>query len=99
MHTETEFQVQPSFSTEALEILMGANLDRVHATNRLSGTEPVGQRSWNKNTTCIIHPPSDGGPRRPPVGTKWQPVRVHSAGNSSQVRRMTGLPDGESRGR
>ena len=44
MYTETEFQLQASSSTEMLKMLIGAGLDRVQATNLLTGAEPMGQR-------------------------------------------------------
>ena len=38
MYSEAEFQLQPSSSGEALELLLGARLDRVQATNLLAGS-------------------------------------------------------------
>ena len=43
MDSEAEFQLQPSSSVEALELLLGAGLDRVQAANLLSGTDSSGQ--------------------------------------------------------
>ena len=42
MDTETEFQLQPSSSM--LEMLIGADRDRVRVTNLLTVAEPSGQR-------------------------------------------------------
>ena len=43
MDSEAEFQLQPSSSVEALELLLGAGLDRVQAANLLSGTDSSDQ--------------------------------------------------------
>ena len=43
MDSEAEFQLQPSSSAEALELLLGAGLDRVQAANLLTG-DSSGQR-------------------------------------------------------
>lgn len=43
MDSEAEFQLQPSSSVEALELLLGAGLDRVQAANLLSGADSSGQ--------------------------------------------------------
>ena len=79
-------------------MLIDAGLDRVHMTTLLSGTEPAGPETHGTRT---LHGSEilfviDGGPRRPPVSTKWQPVQAHGAGNSGQVQRTTGLPHSES---
>ena len=47
MDSETEFQLQPSSSGEALELLLGAGLDRVQATNLLAGSS--GQRPTSQD--------------------------------------------------
>ena len=47
MDSEAEFQLQPSSSREALELLLGAGLDRVQATNLLAGSS--GQRSTSQD--------------------------------------------------
>ena len=39
MDSEAEFQIQPSSSGEALELLLGAGLDRVQAANLLAGSD------------------------------------------------------------
>ena len=41
---QTVFQLQPSFSIEAMEMLIGTGFDRVQVTNLLTGAEPLGQR-------------------------------------------------------
>ena len=85
LDTETKFQLQPSSSTEALEMLIGAGLDRVQVNNLLTGVE--------LRTRPEVHgtrmPPSNRKARHPPVRPKWQPVRADGVGNSGQVRRTT----------
>ena len=44
MDSEAEFQIQLSSSGEAVELLLGAGLDRVQASNLLAGVESSGQR-------------------------------------------------------
>ena len=47
MHVQTQnvkSVIEPYFSGEALELLLGAGLDRVQAANLLAGTESSGQR-------------------------------------------------------
>ena len=47
MHVETQnvkSVIEPYFSGEALELLLGAGLDRVQAANLLAGMESSGQR-------------------------------------------------------
>ena len=44
MDSKAEFQLQPSSSAEAVELLLGAGLDRVQAANLLSGANSSGQR-------------------------------------------------------
>ena len=39
MDSDAEFQLQPSSSMEALELLLGAGLDRVQAANLLAGAD------------------------------------------------------------
>ena len=41
--SEAELQLQPSSSREALELFLGAGLDRVQAANLLAGAESSGQ--------------------------------------------------------
>ena len=59
MDAKTKFQLQPSSFMEAIEMLIGTGLDRVHTTNLLSGTEPVGRRPTVKNAAWIRDPPHD----------------------------------------
>ena len=100
MDTETYFQLQPSSSTEALEMLMRRRSgqsprDRSFVWDRTSEPEAHGTRTPHGSEILLA---IGGGPRCPPVGTKWQPVQAHGAGNSGQVQRMTRLRHGESRG-
>ena len=44
MDSKAKFQLQPSSSVEALELLLGAGLDRVQGANLLSGADSLGQR-------------------------------------------------------
>lgn len=92
LDTETKFQLQPSSSTEAPEMLIGAGLDRVQANNLLTGVElhirPEDHGTRTPHGSGILLP-SNRKARHPPVRPKWQPVRAHGVGNSGQVRRTT----------
>ena len=81
MDTEIRFQLQPSSSTKALEMLIGTGLDRVHMTNLLSGTEPAGPEAHGTRMLHVLEIllMIGGGLRHPPVGAEWQPVRAHGA--------------------
>ena len=49
MDSEAKFQIQPSSSEETLELLLGAGLDRVQASNLLAGVESSGQRHTSQD--------------------------------------------------
>ena len=52
MHVQTQnvkSVIEPYFSGEALELLLGAGLDRVQAANLLAGAESSGQRPTSQD--------------------------------------------------
>ena len=72
MDTKSKFQLQQPSCMEALEMLIGAGLDRVHTTNLLPETEPAGPEAHSTRTPngSEIFLAIGRGPRCPPVGAK-----------------------------
>ena len=87
MDAEAEFQLQPSSSAEALELLLGAGLDRVRATNLLtgdsSGKRPSSQDSGGDQRSSTRSAVEQGS-HRPAQSSQFERTVLETLANFGQ---------------